>query len=432
MNAISDSPFPLTVSGRLRRLLAISLLAGSVGTGCSGESAQKAIYPVDPADLTSIEPTAVKRQSVPNCWLYTTAAWAESLHKRATGESVDLSESYWSFWRWFRQIQGLPAGGRLNATGMIDASGSYLEAAELIQEYGFMYEGDFLPEEAALARSQRQQQARAAVNLSLRTGALASAEARAQPAVVFAELSKAFGLSADVVADLTATFGVEGRALTASPPSGRIRAPQSLVVDRDVDTPVSLLDVVGISAAPAAYLQRRGRYAWVWLSYEAGDSEEANVHNQPLLRRMQRTLNDGKPMYLSWSADDSFADANGHYRAISTGTDSPIPYGHASLIFDDEVEDVPGFGTLRAGQQETRAEALAATLGDQARITFLRVKNPWAGTYEASGGRLAASQEGMGINDIDLAYLAAFPVGGDARRRFHGLAMPPESSTTPP
>jgi hypothetical protein len=45
--------------------------------------------------------------------------------------------------------------------------------------------------------------------------------------------------------------------------------------------------------------------------------------------------------------------------------------------FDYEVTDVPNFGTLKAGVDETRPEALEAALSPDAKVKFFRIKNSW-------------------------------------------------------
>jgi aminopeptidase C len=49
-------------------------------------------------DVTDIKNSAVKNQSIGNCWVYATIGWAESLHLTQTGKELNLSESYVTYW----------------------------------------------------------------------------------------------------------------------------------------------------------------------------------------------------------------------------------------------------------------------------------------------------------------------------------------------
>ena len=71
-------------------------------------------------NVTDIKNSAVKNQSIGNCWVYATVGWAESLHLTHTGTELNLSESYVSYWHWFEEITGAKDQvklGALSATG---------------------------------------------------------------------------------------------------------------------------------------------------------------------------------------------------------------------------------------------------------------------------------------------------------------------------
>jgi len=54
--------------------------------------------------VSDVAHTPVKRQSIGNCWLYATSSWAEPLHLSATGQEINLSESYWTYWDWHYKL----------------------------------------------------------------------------------------------------------------------------------------------------------------------------------------------------------------------------------------------------------------------------------------------------------------------------------------
>lgn len=90
--------------------------------------------------MTAIDVTPVKEQIIGTCWVYATAAWAESLHLEATGRSVDLSASYWTYWAFYDRI----VNGEVDENGLISETGTWGDAAEIIARYGVMRETDFL------------------------------------------------------------------------------------------------------------------------------------------------------------------------------------------------------------------------------------------------------------------------------------------------
>ncbi|MER3404079.1 MAG: hypothetical protein C4289_01925, partial [Chloroflexota bacterium] len=66
---------------------------------------------------------------------------------------------------------------------------------------------------------------------------------------------------------------------------------------------------------------------------------------------------------------------------------------------DYQIENVPGFGTLKAGVDETRPEALQAALSPSAKIEFIRIKNSW-GSYRRDREFVLP-----GYHDLYMRYL---------------------------
>ena len=73
--------------------------------------------------VSALAGAPVKEQTIGNCWLYASVAWAESLHQIATDETRDLSESYLTYWHWYEQISGFSpgagSGGGVRSTGRV-------------------------------------------------------------------------------------------------------------------------------------------------------------------------------------------------------------------------------------------------------------------------------------------------------------------------
>ncbi len=349
-------------------LASLTTLAGcSVGSDTSDSSDQKVVQ---------IPESPVKNQAIGNCWLYATGSWVESMHKAATGEVVSTSESYWSYWDWFNTITSGGVSGSTLPTG-----GFFPRAAWLIQSYGYMYQADFIPADSLGDTQNSQDTALTAIQASLATGALATPESRQNATLVRAELDKAWGLSTDVAADLTATFGADGskafggtNAATLASGTHVHRASDlatgSIANADGTTSKMTLADFVGTGDS----YSRSGPYVWQEVTYpdDAASRRQAQI-------RAQKALNSGWTVLMSWYVDFNALDGQGHFNAppAKPGRQG----GHMTVLEDYQITDVPGFGTLPAGELATPAE-LTASLDPSAKIEFLRTKNSW-GNYES-------------------------------------------------
>ncbi len=395
----------------LRRLLLAAVPAAALACSAGNDPTTAS------DDVTSVENTNVKSQAIANCWLYATAGWVESLHKGATARDVDVSEAYWNYWYWYEGITGgdIALDNPVGVNG-VTQGGWWGLGAELIQRYGWMYEGDFLPQ--ADAKAEKHVQAVAAINASLASGALASPAARRDPRIVRAELNKAWGIDATVVEDLERQFPVLPARRSAPPPPPpppagdggtdtdggatpaeplpeppvslvsitdraaggslgltRIHAPQELQTIAADGTPtITLADVIGTKApnTKPGDGQRVGAEAWTEVRYTWSESDTAR--RAALLKNVQFTLNQRLAVPMAWAVANNVA--GGVYRGANV-SDWSLTGLHESILVDYEVENVPGFGTLQVDVRETRPEALAATLDDAAKVTFFRIKNSW-------------------------------------------------------
>ena len=418
--------------GMLKRRI-LQALVPVVLAGCAIASEDVAH---DDSKVTSVENTNVKNQAIGNCWLFATAGWAESLHKGATQRDVDLSEAYWNMWFWYEQITGGEVGNFSKAADdakKVDQAGFWGLAAEIIRRYGFMYEGDFIPE--ADPKSGRHAQALKAIERSLAEGALKSPESRKDGKLVRAELYKAWKLDANVSEDIEEVFGrsLDERAADAPYPAiterartggfgvTRVHAPQELpVLGADGTTTVTLEDVVG-TPAPGKRMSdgaRIGDEAWGDRRYKWPNTEEGRVKGRAFIKNVQDILNRRLAVPFLWWITSSAKE--GVYRGASV---SPSNLGalHASIFVDYEVEDVPGFGTLKVDQRETRPAALEAALDDSARVTFFRIKNSWGDDpgwsaeerrqYNVTELETMGSKKGHylpgkpGYNDLDMSFI---------------------------
>jgi hypothetical protein len=345
--------------------------------------------------IVDVDHTPVKRQSIGNCWLYATATWAESLHKSVAGEELNVSESYLSYWHWFEQIVSGDLDGNAIQTG-----GWFRTGVNLMARYGVMNEADFIQEEAILELSVRQKSALEAVNLSLKSGVLADATARGNRELVRNELNRAYRLNPAVVAQMDGVFGVDvNRTLeTQAVASGTIRNTRDIAV-RTIDSAtktaalVTLADAIGTKTSPSSFSTRQGRFAWKSAQY----SRSNKLLQRATLARMQRAVHDAQPVVVSWFVDFNALDQKGRFLAppASPGRGG----GHMVVVEDYEIDNVPGFGTLSVGINETRTEALQAALDPAATIRFIRVKNSW-GSFRPDRQFVVP-----GYHDLYMAYL---------------------------
>lgn len=334
------------------------------------------------SEVTSVENTSVKSQAIANCWLYATAGWVESLHKGATTRDVDVSEAYWNYWYWYEQITGgeITLGTDAQTGTAVEQGGWWGLAVEIIYRYGWMYQGDFLPD--ADAKAARHAYAVRALDDSLASGALKSPESRKDLKLVRQELSRAWKLGTSAAADIEAIFGGTKESITARAANGglgitRIHAPQELpVLGADGTRTVTLADVVGTMAPGTTPRDgsRIGPEAWTETRYAWTADDDGHRRRKAMLKNLQHVLNRRLAIPFAWWVS-STAQAGQFVGARVT--DSSIYGIHESILVDYEVDDVPGYGTLRVDERETRPAALAASLDDRARVKFFRIKNSW-------------------------------------------------------
>ncbi len=382
--------------GCLRLALALGSTTALGMVACSAGSAGSPAS----SDLTSIENTPVKEQTIGNCWLYGTAAWAESMHLAATTESIDLSEAYWTYWYWYEQISGSPvtAFTRDNYSYGIVEGGYWGIAAELVRRYGWMRESDFAPDATVLGK--KHADALEIMNASLLSGALEDPEARKDPILVLQELNRAWGLSEPVANELVNTFG-PNRNFASDPTlhgGTMVRsADDLLVLAADGQTNVTFKEIVGDHEVGTKYElgRRTGAHAWNDIAYTWANDTAGQARRTAILQNVKLSMNRRLALPVSWSTS---AAENGVYKV---SPDTSYPYGgHLSVLVDYEIEHVPGFGTLTIDQKVTNAEALAATLLPGATISFFRIKNSW-GTSQYPGEE-EAKQLGLDITTDDV------------------------------
>lgn len=387
---------------------AMLALASGSGLGCAtdttddgGVSEEEGGASVD--DIvngdTPERQTAVKRQSIGNCWLYATMSWVEGMHKRDTGEELNLSETYLTYWHWYEQIAN--SGRDALSTG-----GSFAVATNLIERYGMMKEGDFLPNEASMEMSAAQARAETYINQSLKSGKLSTRQARQDRDLVRTELNAAFGVDSKRVERMNRVFG---RAVTRTldmsyanrkPGYEVIRAKDFKVQVPNAEThtkdSVTLADAIG----DGSRWSRSGKYAHQEISMPYNESQY-----RAFQQRIQRALHDGALPVMSWKVDFNALTNDSRFSLEELERRGPgiggRQGGHMVVINDYQAKLADGT-VLKAGE-DVSAEQLEKALANDTSIEFFRVKNSW-GAYRADRWSDAAI---AGYHDLEWSYLKA-------------------------
>lgn len=289
--------------------------------------------------------TSIKWQSIGNCWIYAFFGWAESLIIQYSGEQRNFSESYISYRHFEQQIL---AGATELRTG-----GSFMYARRLAQQYGLMYEGDFIPQEADRARSNVQAKALAYLNESLSRGPLSNTSTRSM-ALVRSELDKAFGVQ---LANL--------RPLIFYPS------------DLAVSDSTSLEDALAVTREVGASPNASSNKPESALPEAPSGYSEAEVQ---LMRRVMRALNDNYPVVINWFVDFNGLTPEGRFdiNAVKRAGSGNQGY-HSTVIEDYTAKGVAPDGSafeVGEGLADEESQNLAASSG---RLTSIIIKNSWGG-----------------------------------------------------
>ena len=263
-----------------------------------GQPVSPSSWEADSAKIVDVPNTPVERQTIGNCWVYAHAGWAGSLHLQATGESLDLSESYWSYMHWFQQLTGQED----RASRRLSTGGDWTQAQELISRYGLMKASDFVPEDAKDERSARQASALLAVERALQDGELQDPEVRADRVRVREILDAAWGLDDGVRAALDRVFG---KGLETSFADGAQGAGTQIISAQEFAAQY----VDGAGKRIQTTLDRALR-DWRSVRYPTEATFQRDV-----LRQMQRALHAAQPVMMSWMVD---------FNAFERAPDSPL------------------------------------------------------------------------------------------------------------
>ena len=371
----------------LRTLRPLLLALALAPAACTAAPADDQADTNDENEIVNIAQTDVERQAIGNCWLYAHASWVESMHKTATGEDFDVSQSYWTYWHWFDQI----AGG---FTSEVSTGGGWAVANEIVRKYGLMAEKDFVAADTQDEMSSRQSSALSAINASLKNGVLADPAKRRDKKTLRAEMDKAWGLTPEVSTQLTGAFGEAVTRTFASRTPAR-QAGTSIIRAQDF--------AVSYSAGPGRPATKRtladASRDWRQTSYNGNDRQ--------FLIRIQKALHATQPVIVSWFVDFNAMEnregpLRGSFNMKTLGDFGPGRQGGHMTVFEDYQAKLPDGTVLKAGETLAGDDPrLTKALDPRAQIEFFRVKNSWGAARPDR-----AFAPGMpGYHDLYMDYL---------------------------
>ena len=372
--------------------LAIAALALTPVLACTAAGSDDPSETSDDNEIVNIAQTDVERQSIGNCWLYAHASWVESMHKTATGQDFDVSQSYWTYWHWFDQV----AGG---FSSEVSTGGNWDTANNIVRKYGLMSEKDFVSADALNEMSDRQKSALAVMNESLKTGALKDLAARRDKKLLRKEMDRAWGLTPAVSAMLDKVFGASATRTFAS---ARPASTTGTKIIRGQDF------AVAYPSGPGQPLQQKklSQAATEWRQAFYSPSDKRGF-----LLRVQNALHAAQPVIITWFVDFNALENRANVRQGSFSLTTLKEFGpgrqggHMTVLEDYQAKLADG-RLLAAGKtldpkKAADAALLQGALATTTDIQFLRVKNSWGGARPDR-----AFAPGMpGYHDLYLDYL---------------------------
>jgi hypothetical protein len=336
----------------MNRTCKISVLASALfALACQPDSGSE-------VKVTSVTHTPVKRQAIGNCWLYAHATWLESLLKHTTGQDINVSETYWTYWDFYEKLlAGEPIPDKELNTG-----GTWFRSKSIIQKYGWVEEGQFIATENDAVMSPAQDCAEAYLLLQGKPGGTLADVKNRTPELVRAELDKAFSCYGTVNFSMDEAW------------NNRRKAEETLL--KDVKT--------GDENTLAVWLNRWQEIMspsyTTWGPYEGkklGTEAEFNAFKL-IEQKIKRALNDHQPVVISFFVSFNAPNPDGYFnlntlaRAGNLGDNG----GHMLVLHDYTVNDIPadaGFTSLGEGDMDPQLKETALA----GNLDYLVAKNSW-------------------------------------------------------
>ncbi len=336
----------------MNRTLKLSVLSSSLfGLACQPDSESH-------VKVTSVTHTAVKRQAIGNCWLYAQATWLESLLKYTTGQDINVSETYWTYWDFYEKLLvGEPIPEK-----ELNAGGTWQRSKSIIQKYGWVEEGQFIASESEANMSPAQDCAEAYLLLQGKPGGTLFDVKKRKPELVRSELDKAFSCYGTVSFSMDEAW------------NNRRKAEETLL--KDVKT--------GDEKTLAVWLNRWQEISSpssnTWGPYEGKKlGSEAEFNGYKILeKKIKLALNDHQPVVISFFVSFNAPNPDGYFNLNTLAKVGSLGDngGHMLVLHDYTVKDISsetGFTSLGEGDLDPQLKE-AALSGN---LDYLVAKNSW-------------------------------------------------------
>lgn len=327
-------------------MIALSFLVGLLAACGDGRFERSDISTVD------VPQTSVETQEIQNCWAFAISGWVESLHLRATGETINISEAYWTYWAMYDEL--------LINRKVIKAidTGAYWDGAKkLITEHGLMYERDF----STADQQKLQDEAETAVNKELKRGGLLRDPAKRTPEAIIEVLDKAFHV----------------RIKDKAP---QVIALKDFIVGAAND-PVQPRNLLEAFSDPDR-MWKLNEYPYV----EGKDEPTVEIiaARKALLKRVMKAMNEGYPVLMGMMLDFKGLNEDNntfeYERLMASRARATNQGGHMVVLSDYTVKNAPdGRGGLMDVGEGLVSEDIQR-LAVEGTVSSFIVKNSWGPT----------------------------------------------------
>jgi hypothetical protein len=361
--------------GTLNKSLSLAAFAVLLVSCQDSQTAQTS----DPK-VTTVKHTPVKRQSIGNCWLYAHSTWLESMLLNYDGKIVNVSESYWTYWRFFEKLRR--GNVQLGEEEEFATGGSWGISRQLILDHGWVEEENFIPDSNINDWSAPQACAVDYLETALRDPEHVLNK-RPSDDVIKQHLNEAFSCknpSEELLRTVRINFG---RTTLPVYNVENIDEVKKTKAHKAADTKIKILNTGTVTDLASMVKSWKDEdlttFPNIYSEFEGKklQTQAAASNFRTMEQRIKKALNDNQPVVISFFVSFNAADANGIFnldRLAETGSLGSTG-GHMVVAKDYTVRKVAGVEFERLGEGDMDAELKAKALDGE--MDYLVVKNSW-------------------------------------------------------